>query len=108
MMYQGKNLYKWNWVGGGYNQCRADSKREAMKRARAIGRPDEGSSRMLLKVDEKSLVRVKSEQSFWANYPSFDQERAMSVQNHIENINLQCNTHSTSIYQKRKNVLKKQ
>jgi len=27
---------------------------------------------MLLKVDEKSLVRVKNEQSFWNNYPMFD------------------------------------
>jgi hypothetical protein len=72
MMYKGKNLYKWNWAGGGYNQVRANSKREAMKRARAIGRPEEGSSRMLLKVDEKSLVRVKNEKSFWDNYPMFD------------------------------------
>ncbi len=72
MMYQGKYLYSWNWVGGGYNQCRANNKREAMKRARAIGRPEEGSNRMVLKVDEKSLVRVKSEQSFWDNYPMFD------------------------------------
>jgi len=71
MKYKGKNLYKWNWVGGGYNQVRADSKREAMKRARAIGRPAEGSSR-ILKVDEKSLVRVKNEKSFWDNYPLFD------------------------------------
>ena len=72
MMYQGKNLYKWNWVGGGYNQCRADSKREAMKRARAMGKPSPGVSRQVLKVDEKSLVCVKSEKSFWDNYPMFD------------------------------------
>ncbi len=72
MMYKGKNLYKWNWVGGGYNQVRADSKREAMKRARAIGKPSPGVSRKLLKVDEKSLVRVKNEKSFWDNYPMFD------------------------------------
>jgi hypothetical protein len=72
MMYKGKNLYKWNWVGGGYNQVRADSKREAMKRARAIGKPSEGVMRKALKVDEKSLVRVKNEQSFWDNYPMFD------------------------------------
>ena len=71
-MYKGKNLYKWNWVGGGYNQVRADSKGEAMKRARAIGRPAEGSNRIVLKVAEKSLVRVKNEKSFWDNYPMFD------------------------------------
>ena len=72
MMYKGKYLYSWNWVGGGYNQCRANSKREALKRARAIGRPPEGSNRIVLKVDEKSLYRVNSEQSFWNNYPLFD------------------------------------
>ena len=72
MMYKGKHLYKWNWVGGGYNQCRADNKREAMKRAKALGKPSPGVKRMLLKVDEKSLVRVKNEQSFWNNYPMFD------------------------------------
>jgi hypothetical protein len=71
-MYQGKSLYKWNWVGGGYNQCRADSKREAMKRARALGKPSPGCDRIELKVDEKSLVLVKNEKSFWDNYPMFD------------------------------------
>ena len=72
MMYQGKYLYSWNWVGGGYNQCRANNKREAMKRARAIGKPSAGVMRKVLKVDEKSLVRVKNEKSFWDNYPMFD------------------------------------
>ncbi len=79
MMYQGKHLYKWNWVGGGYNQVRADSKREALKRARAIGKPlgpafppSPGCDRIELKVDEKSLVLVKNEKSFWDNYPMFD------------------------------------
>jgi hypothetical protein len=72
MMYQGKHLYKWNWVGGGYNQCRANNKREAMKRARAIGKPSAGVMCKVLKVDEKSLKRVKNEQSFWNNYPLFD------------------------------------
>jgi hypothetical protein len=43
-----------------------------MKRARAIGKPSPGVSRKLLKVDEKSLVRVKDEKSFWDNYPMFD------------------------------------
>ena len=69
MKYKGKHLYSWNWVGGGYNQCRADNKREAMKRARAIGKLGSGK---VLKVDEKSLVRVKNEKSFWNNYPLFD------------------------------------
>ena len=69
MKYKGKHLYSWNWVGGGYNQCRADNKREAMKRARAIGKLGSGK---VLKVDEKSLGRVKNEKSFWNNYPLFD------------------------------------
>ena len=69
MMYKGKYLYSWNWVGGGYNQCRANNKREALKRARAIGKLGSGK---VLKVDEKSLYRVKREQSFWDNYPLFD------------------------------------
>ena len=71
-MYQGKHLYKWNWVGGGYNQCRADNKREALKRARALGRPSEGCDRQVLVVDAQSLYRVKNEKSFWDNYPMFD------------------------------------
>ena len=70
--HQGKHLYKWNWVGGGYNQCRADSKSQALRRARALGRPDPGCVRQVLKVDVQSLRRVKNEQSFWNNYPSFD------------------------------------
>ena len=68
MMYQGKYLYKWNWVGGGYNQCRADSDRQALMRAREIGkgRRLQGTCRYL------SLKRVRNEKSFWDNYPMFD------------------------------------
>ena len=43
-----------------------------MKRAKAIGKPSPGVKRKVLKVDEKSLVRVKNEKSFWDNYPMFD------------------------------------
>ena len=70
MMYQGKYLYKWNWVGGGYNQCRADSDRQALMRAREIGKGS-GDCKELV-VDYLSLKRVKDEQSFWDNYPMFD------------------------------------
>ena len=72
MIYQGKYLYKWNWVGGGYNQCRADSKRQALMRARAMGKPSPGVKRKPLVVDYLSLKRVEDEQSFWNNYPMFD------------------------------------
>jgi len=69
MIYQGKYLYKWNWVGGGYNQCRADSKRQALMCAREIGKLANGKK---LVVDYLSLKRVKNEKSFWDNYPMFD------------------------------------
>ena len=72
MMYQGKHLYKWNWVGGGYNQCRADNDRQALMRARAMGKPSPGVNRKPLVVDYLSLKRVEDEKSFWDNYPMFD------------------------------------
>lgn len=71
MIYQGKYLYSWNWVGGGYNQCRADSKRQALRCAKEIGEPS-GDGGIRLEVREGSLHRVKNEQSFWGNYPMFD------------------------------------
>lgn len=70
MIYQGKYLYSWNWVGGGYNQCRADSDRQALMRAREIGKGS-GDCKELV-VDYLSLKRVKDEQGFWDNYPMFD------------------------------------
>ncbi len=69
MIYLGKNLYSWNWVGGGYNQCRADNKRQALKCAKEIGKLANGKQ---LVVDEKSLHKVKNEKSFWDNYPMWD------------------------------------
>jgi hypothetical protein len=71
MMYQGKYLYKWNWVGGGYNQVNADSKRQALMRAREIGKPSKEGGLKLV-VDYLSLKRVKDENSFWNNYPLLD------------------------------------
>lgn len=70
MIYQGKYLYKWNWVGGGYNQCRADSKRQALFCAREIGEGSGGSKKLV--VDYLSLKKVEDEKSFWDNYPMFD------------------------------------
>ena len=70
MIYLGKNLYSWNWVGGGYNQVRADSKRQALMRAREIGKGSGGSKELV--VDYLSLKKVEDEKSFWDNYPMLD------------------------------------
>jgi hypothetical protein len=59
-----KKLYTWNWVGGGYNQCYAHSKREARKTGNAIS-PN-------LTISETSFRLVKDAASFWRNYPIFD------------------------------------
>ena len=40
-------LYVWNWVGGGYNSCRASSPEEALEKANGIT--------MKLTVDETTL-----------------------------------------------------
>ena len=55
-----------------YNQCRADSDRQALMRARAMGKPSPGVNRKPLVVDYLSLKRVEDEKSFWDNYPMFD------------------------------------
>ncbi len=70
MNYQGKNLYKWTWVGGGYNQVNADTKRQALQRAREIGKPTAGGRKLVVNV--ASLKRVVDEASFWNHYPLFD------------------------------------
>lgn len=70
MNYQGKNLYKWTWVGGGYNQVNADTKRQALQRAREIGKPTAGGRKLTVNV--ASLKRVVNEESFWNHYPLFD------------------------------------
>ena len=70
MIYMGKYLYKWNWVGGGYNQCRADSLRQALMCAREIGKGSGGSKKLV--VDYLSLKKVEDEKSFWDNYPMLD------------------------------------
>jgi hypothetical protein len=61
-----KHLYAFNWVGGGYNQVHAYSKRGALKE---IKRQFESTG---LKVAESTLRRVKDEKAFWDNYPIFD------------------------------------
>lgn len=59
-----KKLYTWNWIGGGYNQCYAFSKREARKTGNAM------SSGLV--INESSFRLVRDEKSFWDNYPIFD------------------------------------
>ncbi len=64
-----KVLYSWNWVGGGYNQTYAFTKKEALKYAK-----DMQKSGTPLIVDIKSVKRhnEKSAKEFWKNYPIFD------------------------------------
>ena len=59
-----KKLYAWDWVGGGYNQCHAFSKREAIKLGNAMSTG--------LVINEASFRLVRDEKSFWDNYPIFD------------------------------------
>lgn len=42
-------LYLWNWVGGGYNSCEAESREDALGKAKEIA----GST--ILVVDESTL-----------------------------------------------------
>lgn len=65
--YQGKNMYLWNWVGGGYNNCRADSREEALEKAHAMA---EGTT---LKVAEPTLrectmAELNAEEKRWGPY----------------------------------------
>lgn len=62
-----KALYTWTWIGGGYNQHYAHTKKEAMKYATELGAPN-------LKVDLSSFKRTNAvqEKSYWDNFPIFD------------------------------------
>jgi len=59
-----KALYTWLWIGGGYNQHYAYTKKEAMKYAAASS----------LKVDISSFKRnnAAQEKSYWDNFPLMD------------------------------------
>jgi hypothetical protein len=63
-------LWKWNWVGGGYNQCRAATREEALEKGNAMC--DGSDGRLKLVVAERTLTKVEDERAFWANYPIFD------------------------------------
>jgi hypothetical protein len=41
-------LYIWDWQGGGYNSCRADSIEEATAKAVAMGKPTPGGMTVTL------------------------------------------------------------
>lgn len=32
------DLYTWNWIGGGYNSCMARNRKEAISKAREMGK----------------------------------------------------------------------
>ena len=59
-------LWKFNWIGGGYNQVYACTRQEALEVI------EEKFSKCGLKVNPRTLVRVADEKVFWDNYPTFD------------------------------------
>ncbi len=61
-----RHLYTWNWIGGGFNQCYAATKREARKKGNAIS-PN-------LTIDEKTFRRVPAKwvDAYWRKIPSID------------------------------------
>lgn len=59
-----RNLYTWNWIGGGYNQTYAETEAEAIE----IG----NSMTSNLEIDMKTFRKVEDVDAFWNNYPIFD------------------------------------
>ena len=58
-------LYVWNWVGGGYNSCRAADRADAVAKAREITAN--------LEVDESTLrectvAELDAEEKRWGPY----------------------------------------
>jgi hypothetical protein len=65
MTNQDTKLYLWNWVGGGYNSCRARNRAEALEKAAEITAK--------LKVDESTLREctrdeLDAEEKRWGPY----------------------------------------
>jgi hypothetical protein len=53
------DLYTWNWVGYGYNSCLASSRRQAISKARKMGKPTvAGGMQVTLVPDLKTLRKV--------------------------------------------------
>jgi hypothetical protein len=50
METQDKHLWIWEWIGGGYNSCRAATREEAIARAHEMCRYAK-----VLKIDESTL-----------------------------------------------------
>ena len=66
------DLYTWNWIGGGYNSCMARNRKEAISKAREMGKP--GSARQVTLVPNLDTLRqvtaaemVEIDRS-WASY----------------------------------------
>ena len=49
------DLYTWNWIGGGYNSCMARNRKEAISKAREIGKS--GSARYVTLVPNLDTLR---------------------------------------------------
>jgi len=63
-------LYLWNWIGGGYNSCRAASREEALEKGNAMTAKGPG---IHLKVDESTLREctvdeLRAEERRWGPY----------------------------------------
>ena len=44
-------LWIWNWIGGGYNSCHADTREQAIEESRRMT----GAGRTTLVIDEETL-----------------------------------------------------
>ena len=63
-----KKLWTFNWVGGGYNQVYATSRKDALAEVdRKFDNDPRWSS-----ANVCNLYEVKDETAFWRNYPLFD------------------------------------
>lgn len=62
-----KNLYAWDWIGGGYNQTYAETAEEAIAEGNKI---TEGG--LNLQINMNTFRKVDDEQAFWDDYPIFD------------------------------------
>lgn len=65
-----KNLYAWDWIGGGYNQTYAHSEEEAIAEGNAMCDGKDGS--LHLEINMNTFRKVDDVEAFWDNYPIFD------------------------------------
>ena len=64
-----KNLYAWDWIGGGYNQCYAHSEAEAIAEGNSMATRDSGRR---FEINMDTFRKVDDVDAFWDNYPIFD------------------------------------